>query len=94
MEDDDIRTLVTRLARPHPSGGEVIERAAILAEGDGFSEVMRWIETHGGKPEATPAAAGRAGARHGLHGARLTDVSRPGSDTPRRFVLPPGVLVD
>jgi hypothetical protein len=91
MEDDDIRTLVTRLARPHPSGGEVIERAAILAEGDGFAEVMKWIETHGGKPEETAAAAPR-GTRHGLHGQRLTDTSRPGSEAPRRFVLPPGVL--
>ena len=91
MEDDDIRTLVTRLARPHPSGGEVIERAAILAEGDGFAEVMKWIETHGGKPEAAAAAAPR-GARHGLHGQRLTDTSRPGSEKPRRFVLPPGTL--
>ena len=91
MEDDDIRTLVTRLARPHPSGGEVIERAAILAEGAGFAEVMKWIETHGGKPEEALAAA-PSGTRHGLHGQRLTDTSRPGSDVPRRFVLPPGAL--
>jgi hypothetical protein len=91
MDNDDIRTLVTRLARPHPSGGEVIERAAILAEGDGYAEVMKWIETHGGKPEATAAPAPR-GTRHGLHGQRLTDTSRPGSEQPRRFVLPPGTL--
>jgi hypothetical protein len=91
MDDDDIRTLVTRLARPHPSGGEVIERAAILAEGDGFAQVMKWIETHGGKPEEAAAAAPR-GARQGLHGQRLTDTSRPGSEKPRRFVLPPGTL--
>ena len=91
MDDDDIRTLVTRLARPHPSGGEVIERAAILAEGDGFAQVMKWIETHGGKPEEAIAASPR-GARHGLHGQRLTDTSRPGSEPPRRFVLPPGTL--
>ena len=92
MEDDDIRALVTRLARPHPSGGEVVERAALLAEGEGFAEVLKWIETHGGKPEDTAPAAPR-GTRHGLHGQRLTDTSRPGSDAPRRFVLPPGALV-
>jgi hypothetical protein len=33
VDDDEIRAVVTRLARPHPAGGEVIERAAILAEG-------------------------------------------------------------
>jgi hypothetical protein len=33
VDDDAIRTLVTRLSRPHASGGAVIERAAILAEG-------------------------------------------------------------
>ena len=91
MEDDDIRSLVTRLARPHPSGGEVVERAALLAEGEGFAEVLKWIETHGGKPEDTAPVAPR-GTRHGLHGQRLTDTSRPGSDVPRRFVLPPGAL--
>jgi hypothetical protein len=33
VDDDAIHILVTRLARPHISGGEAIERAAILAEG-------------------------------------------------------------
>ena len=91
MDDDDIRTLVARLARPHPSGGDVVERVAILAEGEGFAEVMKWIEAHGGKPEEMVAPAAR-GTRHGLHGQRLTDTSRPGSEKPRRFVLPPGAL--
>jgi hypothetical protein len=91
MDDDDIRTLVTRLARPHPSGGDVIERVAILAEGDGFAQVMKWIEAHGGEPEEALAASS-SGKRHGLHGQRLTDTSRPGSEKPRRFVLPPGAL--
>ena len=91
MDDDDIRTLVTRLARPHPSGGDVVERVAILAEGDGFAQVMKWIEEHGGKPEEAVAAA-PSSARQGLHGQRLTDTARPGSEKPRRFVLPPGTL--
>ena len=91
MDEDDIRTLVARLARPHPSGGEVVERAAILAEGAGFADVMKWIESHGGKPEEAVSPAPR-GTRHGLHGQRLTDTSRPGSEQPRRFVLPPGAL--
>jgi hypothetical protein len=31
--DDAIRAVVVRLSRPHGSGGDVIERATILAEG-------------------------------------------------------------
>ena len=46
MDDDTIRALVTRLARPHSSGGDVIERASILAEGADFSEVMAWVIAH------------------------------------------------
>jgi hypothetical protein len=40
IEDDQIRALVTRLARPHRSGGDVVERAAIFADGADFAEVM------------------------------------------------------
>ena len=43
MDDDAIRSLLTRLGRAHPSGGTVIERAAILAEGADFDVVMAWI---------------------------------------------------
>lgn len=91
MEDDEIRSLVARLARPHPSGGYVVERVAIRAEGHDFAEVMRWIENQGGKPEEIPAKA-PTGARHGLHGARFSDSSGAHAEAPRRFVLPPGVL--
>ena len=84
MDDDAIQTLVTRLARPHSSGGDVIERAAILAAGVDSTEVLAWIAARDGEPEAAaPARAGR-----GLHSARLTDsAGRP----PSRYVLPPGV---
>jgi hypothetical protein len=88
MEDEEIRTLVTRLARKHPSGGTVVERAAILAEGADFTAVVAWITAHDGKPEAAPAAPSSGG----LHGSRLSDTS---GDAPRnapRFVLPPGAL--
>jgi hypothetical protein len=46
MEDDAIRMLVTRLSRPHPSGGKVIERAAILAEGVNSGAVLTWVVAH------------------------------------------------
>jgi hypothetical protein len=88
MEDDAIRALLKRLARPHVSGGVVIERAAILAEGAHFTEIMTWVMAHGGKAEeAIPAPS--AG---GLHGSRITDGASPDARTPLRFILPPGTL--
>jgi len=77
--DDGIRALVIRLSRPHPSGGKVIERAAVLASGADLDAVMRWIAAHAGQPETTPSA----GSPRGLHGSRLEAVH-----SPRRYVLP------
>jgi hypothetical protein len=89
MDEAEISAAVTRLARPHASGGVVIERAAILAEGADFAAVMEWITAHGGKPETLSAAP-----RHGLHGARLSDSGGTESpQTPLRFVLPVGALL-
>jgi hypothetical protein len=87
VDDDAIRALVTRLARPHPSGGDVIERAAILAEGADLAAVMAWITARAGIPEARVAVA----PRHGLHG-RLNDSGGTEPRTPLRFVLPAGTL--
>jgi hypothetical protein len=88
VDDDAIRALVTRLARPHFSGGEVIERAAILAEGSDSAAIMAWITAHAGVAEAATAAP----TRHGLHSPRLSDRSGAQSRTPLRFVLPAGTL--
>jgi hypothetical protein len=88
VEDDEIRALVTRLARPHASGGDVIERAAILAEGHDFTAVMGWITAHDGEPEEVAAAVGGGG----LHGARFGERGPSAPTTPRRFVLPAGAL--
>jgi hypothetical protein len=88
VDDDAIRALVTRLARPDASGGGVIERAAILAEGPNFAVIMAWVMAHGGTPEAaTPTAA-----KGGLHGSRVMDGGEATSRTPLRFVLPAGAL--
>jgi hypothetical protein len=88
MDDDAIRKLVTRLSRPHSSGGEVIERAAILAEGADSAAILAWIAAHDGQPEAlAPVLTGG-----GLHSARVNDRSAIGSSTPRRYVLPAGAL--
>lgn len=88
MDDDAICTLVTRLARPHASGGEVVERAAILAEGGDFSAVMAWIAAHGGEPE--PTASSDPG--RGLHGSLIHDSRGTEAPSPRRFILPAGAL--
>jgi hypothetical protein len=89
MEDDAIRIIVTRLARAHPSGGTVIERAAIVAEGTGSDDVMTWIVAHGGQPEAIVS---KASARRGLHGMRTDAVGAAEERSPSRFVLPAGAL--
>ena len=88
MDDDAIRALVTRLARPHPSGGEVIERAAILAEGADFAAVMEWITAHDGIAETQVATT----SGNGLHGSRLSYSGTAEPRTPLRFVLPAGAL--
>jgi hypothetical protein len=82
LDEDAMRTLVTRLGRPHRSGGRVIERATLLASGTDFEAAVRWIEAHGGTPEVAVASSHR-----GLHGPRMSDGPPP---APLRFVLPPG----
>jgi hypothetical protein len=84
MNDTEISTLVTRLARPHSSGGVVIERAAILAAGPDSPAIIDWIMAHSGTAE-TNAPKGRGG---GLHGSRINDGNAPPPRQPARFVLP------
>jgi hypothetical protein len=86
--DDAIRAVVVRLSRPHASGGDVIERAAILAEGGDAAAIEAWIIAHAGEAEATePPAPSR-----GLHGARLGGDPATARVIPRRYVLPVGAL--
>jgi hypothetical protein len=87
-DDDTIRMLVRRLSRPHRSGGKVIERAAILAEGANSAAVLAWITAHDGQPEALVPVASRGG----LHSARITNSDGMNGSAPRRYVLPPGAL--
>jgi hypothetical protein len=88
VDDDAIRALITRLARAHPSGGTVIERAAVVAAGADSDAVMTWILAHGGKPEAAVGSS----TRHGLHGSRLHTSGGSEPRAPSRFVLPAGAL--
>jgi hypothetical protein len=88
VDDDPIFALVKRLARPHPSGGKVIEHAAIMAAGSDSRAVIAWISSHAGAAETLRSASL---ARGGLHGSRS---SAPIGDrpAPRRYVLPAGVV--
>ncbi len=82
MNDQEITTVIRNLSRPHPSGGLVIERAAILAAGADSPEIIDWILSHAGTPEI-PVAPSR-----GLHGARISAGSSRVSAHPTRFILP------
>jgi hypothetical protein len=85
--DDAIRATVERLSRRHPSGGTVIERAAILAAGADCTAVVAWIVAHDGKPEAAVSSA-----RRGLHSPRISDAAGSESRPPLRYVLPASAL--
>ena len=88
MEDEAIREVVTRLARPHASGGQVVERVAILAAGGDFQAIMAWIVEHDGTAEVeTPRAP-----KGGLHGGRVGLGSPVAVSAPARWLLPAGTL--
>ncbi len=82
-----IAARVSTLCRPHVSGGSVIERSVILAEGSRALAMFAWIEDHDGVADYTVAAA-RSG---GLHGARVSTAPVAGA-TAKRFVLPQGAF--
>lgn len=82
VANDAIGILVRRLARPHGSGGMVIERSVILAEGADSAAIMTWISDHDGVADSTIASV-RGG---GLHGSRTN--AAPTAGPARRFVLP------
>ena len=86
--DEEIRALLSRLARRHPSGGTVIERVAIVAEGADSAEVVAWILDHAGEPEEVAAKS----AKGGLHGDRLSGPIGTEPRPPARYVLPAGAL--
>jgi hypothetical protein len=79
---DQTAALVKRLARPHASGGMVIERSVILAEGANSTAILRWISEHEGIEDCTAPAT----RNHGLHGSRA-NVPLQAAPAPR-FVLP------
>ena len=86
--DAEIHALVKRLARPHSSGGDVVERAALLAAGSDFTAAIVWITEHAGVAETMLPQA----SRRGLHGPRLGIADSEEQRVPLRFVLPAGAL--
>jgi hypothetical protein len=86
--DEEIRALLSRLSRRHASGGTVIERAAIVAEGADSAAVIAWILEHEGEPEA----AADTSSKRGLHSPRLSGPTGPEPRVPARYVLPAGAL--
>jgi hypothetical protein len=88
MNESEIRALLTGLSRPHPSGGVVIERAAIVAAGSDFPAVMDWITAHAGVSDDSVAAP----QSDGLHGSRMSGRVATPTRPPLRFVLPAGAL--
>jgi hypothetical protein len=88
MDEAAIRDLLSRLARAHPSGGVVVERAALLAAGADFPAVIAWITEHDGQPETTVDSAPRGG----LHGARIASGGESTRKAPQRYVLRAGEL--
>jgi hypothetical protein len=87
-DEEEIRALVSRLSRRHRSGGTVIERAAIVAEGADSAAVVAWILDHAGQPEA----AADTSAKRGLHSPRLSGPIGAEPAAPARYVLPAGTL--
>jgi hypothetical protein len=86
-DDDRLRKLVARLARPHASGGATIERATIMASGTDSQAILAWVVAHAEPEDVVPPVAGR-----GLHSARLSDRAGAVTRKPLRYLLRPGTL--
>jgi hypothetical protein len=88
MTTDAIGAVVRRLSRPHASGGMVIERSAILAEGADSAAILTWISDHDGVADSTVATSRSTG----LHGMRESTGAGQQASPARRFVLPARVF--
>jgi hypothetical protein len=88
---EDIQALVARLSRPHRSGGRVIERAAIMAEGGNSAAILDWLSAAEWLPEDDVAVSAHRAGSGGLHGMRReSERGRAQAQAPRRYVSPPG----
>jgi hypothetical protein len=86
--DEDISTLVARLSRKHRSGGRVIERAAIMAEGGNSAAILAWLADNDWTPVVDAVATSDRGGM-GLHGMRReAERGRAQAQAPRRYISP------
>jgi hypothetical protein len=81
---DATAVLIKRLARPHPSGGTVIERSVILAEGTQSTAILAWIADHDGTPDSTLARP----QSKGLHSPSPAVGADRQAAQARRYILP------
>jgi hypothetical protein len=88
MDDETIRVVVKRLARPHPSGGATVERSVILAEGSDSGAIIAWVLAHSGVPDSTAATS----ANRGVHARPEQSGAEVSNRPPLRFVMPAGSL--
>jgi hypothetical protein len=88
-EQSEISAVVKRLSRRQASGCEVIERAAILAEGTRSGAILAWITSHSWEPEEPPPGPTPARAHRGLHSERTRADDRAPSRPPQRYVRRP-----
>jgi hypothetical protein len=86
--DEEIAATVARLSRPNRTGGKVIERAAIMAEGSRSAAILEWLDEASWKPEEDVVSTAHRGGS-GLHGMRR-ESERDGAraQAPRRYVSP------
>ena len=77
--DDEIRALLSRLSRRHSSGGTVIERATIMAEGADSAAVVTWILDHEGASRGSrrQVVEGRAAWQPAERSDRVRPSARP-----------------
>ena len=83
MDEEEIRTLVRRIARRRSAGGWTVERATLLAHGSAVNDIEAWILRVGGIAES---AAPKKGA--GLYADRVTEREASRKPAPLRYVLP------
>jgi hypothetical protein len=88
IDDDAVREVVVRLARPHRNGGYVVDRAAILAEGADAVAILAWIIASAGVPEA----ASTSSKNRGLYGSLFSAEGTAPPKNPARYILPAGAL--
>ena len=83
-EQAEINAVVKRLSRRQASGCEVIEHAAIMAEGTRSSAILAWITSHAWEPEERTVTSRRG--RGGLHSGHRSEDDRSESRPPDRYV--------